>query len=347
MYAIVSDLHFHNWTAFASQSDGVNSRLQLQLDGLKQVGAYCANNGIKKLIVAGDVFHVRGSLVPSVLNPVMEAFSDMEDAGITVFAIPGNHDLESKVSDWQKSAITPLESAGVIAYHDPHYNDGIVYVPWISSLPELLITIEKFTRSGINVSETDLILHAPLNGVVKGIPDIGLMPSQLEQFGFRNVFCGHYHNHKQMSQTVWSIGALMHQTWSDVGSKAGFIVVDDDGSVTHQELSAEIPRFVDLDMRDDGFQFAPEACRGNFIRVTLDGSDEELVRTAKEGVSQLGARGALVRVVPPSVTRITRDDDVKNAGSLEAAVSLYIDKTFNNPQLQEYCNDLMRRASGD
>ena len=61
------------------------------------------------------------------------------------------------------------------------------------------------------------------------VPYGALVPERrhdLAKLGFRRVFAGHYHHHCSFEDgKVWSIGATTHQTASDIGTKAGFLLV--------------------------------------------------------------------------------------------------------------------------
>jgi hypothetical protein len=91
--------------------------------------------------------------------------------------------------------------------------DGTVMMPWIEGSTSFAQTAHRSpTRT------RDLIIHAPLNGVIRGLPDHGLDPVDVSKWGFRRVFTGHYHNHTAPMDSVISIGATTHQTWSDPGT---------------------------------------------------------------------------------------------------------------------------------
>lgn len=59
-YLLMSDLHFHAWTTFATTNEnGVNSRLQIIMsEMLRATEVHEANGGDKILVIAGDVFHL-------------------------------------------------------------------------------------------------------------------------------------------------------------------------------------------------------------------------------------------------------------------------------------------------
>lgn len=74
-YGVISDPHYHRWDAFATtNADGLNSRLEIQLDATKEAAKAMKAAGCKHMLVAGDTFHVRGAISPSVLHFVTETY---------------------------------------------------------------------------------------------------------------------------------------------------------------------------------------------------------------------------------------------------------------------------------
>lgn len=62
-YGVISDPHYHRWDAFATtNADGLNSRLEIQLDATKEAAKAMKAAGCKHMLVAGDTFHVRGAI---------------------------------------------------------------------------------------------------------------------------------------------------------------------------------------------------------------------------------------------------------------------------------------------
>src|SRR3954470_18937004 len=96
-YLLVSDLHCHSWSAFATRdADGVNSRLRIILKELERAAHVLKQARGSTIIIAGDLFHVRGQIDPEVFNPVYATIQRLAKGGFEFFAIPGNHDLKSK-----------------------------------------------------------------------------------------------------------------------------------------------------------------------------------------------------------------------------------------------------------
>lgn len=103
-FVAISDTHLHNWSQFAIPTEsGINSRLLQILKAIEEAACaadYHAPAGVVPTVYhGGDLFHVRGSLTPSVLNAVLDFFKTIHrDYGVRFRMIAGNHDLETKDS---------------------------------------------------------------------------------------------------------------------------------------------------------------------------------------------------------------------------------------------------------
>lgn len=344
-YAIVSDIHFHNWSAFSHDLEsGMNSRLNFLISEVHKIAARLKAEGGNVIFIAGDVFHVRGSVAPSVLNPVQELFEYLTANGFQVHILAGNHDLEGKHSNRLGSAITALEKVGCVCYSDgapkialTGVNVGMV--PWIENVDELKERIQQMRPKC-----SDLIIHAPMNNVIKGLPDNGLDPQWLLDQGFRNVFSGHYHNHKDFFGSVFSIGAIAHHTWGDVGSVAGSLLVDSEtGEVQH--IPSTCPSFIEL-TPDMSVEQMKERCFGNYVKARLNTSDQKALQAVREALEDAGALGVVLVPEPKPKTTERQSSAVSKSMTLAESVSAFIDKaTFNNKQgLNALCQSLLQQA---
>lgn len=354
-FGVCSDCHLHNWSAFStSLPDGTNSRLGFILKEILQAAINTKAAGGKRLYIAGDLFHVRGSVSPTVLNPAIDLFTALADNGIETRILTGNHDLESRDSEKLSSACETLRSVpGVKVVSEPmvYYDDKVVMIPWYDSMDRVRVEIEAIINQlhmanpGYNVvPDYSLILHAPLNSVIAGIPDHGFYAAELAKHGFKHVFCGHYHSHKQFPGNVFSVGATTHQTWGDVGTLAGHLVVDD-AHVAFFESSA--PKFVDFDHRWDDDE-AIERCTNNFIRVRLGAATDEEVQMIRDHVTALGAAGCVVQAIPvPKTAATTRTASAAAAPTTRQSINDWIksNSALGEP-LETLCASIMDEVEG-
>lgn len=339
-YALMADIHLHPWSAFATtNANGVNDRLQGLLDEITRASKELSDAGGEVLVMAGDVFHVRGSVSPIVLNSLIDTLADCHRRWGTRFVIiPGNHDLAGRDSERLGSAVTALqcEYVQVSASTLELPEQRVVLVPWYEKIDDLKLEIlharDELIGSTTNgtVADWDLVLHAPIDGVIDGLPAHGLSPEWLADTGFKRVFSGHYHNHKVFPMgasartEVWSIGALAHLTWSDVGTKAGFLLVGDD-KVNWRK--SHLPQFVDLAQLsvvdpDD----VPLMVDGNFVRVRVEADKSKEVEKARQELLDMGAKAVLVQPMPKAPVRdaVVGTPTIAAGSSLEVSVNEFI-----------------------
>jgi DNA repair exonuclease SbcCD nuclease subunit len=339
-YLLLSDTHYHAWDAFSKVTKtGVNSRLEIILEETERAFDTLCKAGGDTVIHAGDMFHTRGTLTPSVLNPVLDCYSNAGTSRrLSTFAIAGNHDLESN----ETRRLTAATSAVNIRFSDEaRYvpECGALMINWHPKVDGLLQAIEEAAAT-VKTNQTDLIIHAPVDNVLPSIPSHGLTADRLAGLGFRRVFAGHYHNHKAFDGGVYSIGALTHQTWSDVGSKAGFLLVYPD-RVEHHATRA--PKFVDVpfEVIDADSVELMELCDGNYVRTTIKEPTAESEAWARSKLTEAGAEGILIRSVKPtSEMTHRRSETTDGIESLQEAVMNYA-RLKGGEKLAKVCNEIM------
>lgn len=346
-YGLMSDSHNHAWSAFASTTaEGINSRLKMLLDETARCAQEVRKAGGDTIIHAGDLFHVRGSLAPSVLNPTKDAYRELIKAGFKIVILAGNHDLEGKEALRISSAITALEDVGckVINSFEAGLREveRVVLIPWTPDLNKLKDRIIEARDADPKPSEVDLVLHAPIDGVISGLPDHGLDPAWLATLGFRHVFSGHYHHHKTFAGNVHSIGAIAHHTWSDVGSKAGFLVVDDAGP---KWFKSHAPEFIEITALTDPSEI-PLIVDGNYVRAKINSSKAKDINDLRSYLESCGSKGVVIlSQKEASVTK--RDGSTVAAGaSIEVSVGSYVKASgfSNEAKLTALCQDILTEA---
>lgn len=329
IYGIVSDIHANAWSVFSTtNSDGVNSRLRITLNELLRAADTVIKSGGKTLICAGDILHTRGSIDPEVLNPVRDTFKQILAMGVSIYAIPGNHDLKSKDSRELSSSIQNLEEVSLEGTEFRIFNEPTVieiegrplgFIPWRHHREELLADLEEMSKRP-DAAELDVFIHAGIDGVLVNLNSHGLTDDVLAAFGFRHIFSGHYHHHKVMNGGVVSIGALTHQVWGDVNTKAGFLTVDgSSGDVIWHDTMA--PKFVDLSAMDE-FEMETE-CLNNYVRFRGEAMPQSQITELRNQFVAWGALGTSIQV--PKVAAATRASTAPaKARSLNESVESYV-----------------------
>lgn len=340
-YGLISDTHHHLWSAFAyTLPTGVNNRLQVTLDETRRCAAEVKKAGGDTIFHGGDLFHVRGSIAPSVLNPTMDCYREIIASGVNIVINAGNHDLEGKEAERVSSAITALEGIGCRVVNKPNYgsHDDVAIIPWIANIANLKAAIEAIDPA--DRPDCDLLLHAPIDGVIPGLPDHGLDWAYLDGLGFRRVFAGHYHHHKNVGGNVWSIGSLTPQTWSDVSAKSGFLIV------TPTEVNwfaSHAPSFVEVDGATDPAEI-PLIVDGNYVRVKINSSKASDIEAMRQFMTDSGAKGVTVlQVKGAAPTARAAGATLKAGATLEQSIGDFIKmKAFKREaDLAALCGDIM------
>jgi len=329
-HGVLSDQHCHNWSMFSKRLEsGVNSRLQITLDEMKRAAVEVKKAGGDTLFFAGDLFHTRGSMDPEVFNPTHATIKEILASGVRIYAIPGNHDNKDQDTTELGNAIQTIGGLdGFTVVTSPYvFQSGladrqpVVMIPWCRDLKGLREAVDEIRGAIADRDEMDLIIHAGIDGVLSGVPAHGLTSAEIASWGFKRVFAGHYHHHCVFEGgRVISIGALNHQTFSDVGTKAGFLIVHED-RVEYRATHA--PLFVDVtaDTEEDEL---PLIADGNYVRVRSMKLTAEQARYFRADLEGMGAKGVIFDAIREEAVARSRSA-ASSAPSLEASVANYVD----------------------
>lgn len=355
-YVILSDIHGHKWSLFSKPTaEGVNGRLQIIIDEIHRAADHAVSIGASHMVIAGDVLHVRGSIDPEVLNPLEDCFYEVLGKGLDIVAIPGNHDLAGKETTAIGNAIRTfgkMQNGGKCFIVDERPtirwmgDHRIAMFPFRATFTSLLEDMQVIANElKHHVGETDAFIHAGIDGVLPSMPDHGLTPAMLQTFGFRAVFAGDYHNHKDLGGNIYSIGALTHQTWSDLGSRAGFMVVHDDGSIKH--MATHAPRFIDVTGMTE--EEMAEAARGNYVRFSAKDMTTAEITEIRKFFEDNGSLGTSI-IATKKVATARRPGAAKAGSTLDDSVVSFVDGDATIPafidrdRLKSACVEVLAKA---
>lgn len=354
-YGVLSDTHNHGWSAFSeTDKNGINSRLQAILDETYRCAEEVKNAGGKRMYHTGDLFHVRGSVAPSVLNPTIDTYKKIiETLGVEIFILAGNHDLEFREANRNGSAVTALEGIGCKIVNETMTfgDEKVVMIPWFQNVDELKKEINQVIddiNGGMHShlhNDWTLMIHAPVDGVISGIPSHGLNSAYLGSLGFKRVFSGHYHNHKDFGNGVYSVGALTHNSWSDLGSKAGFLIVSD-SEVKWFETHA--PKFIEVDGGMDETDIILSSS-GNYVRCTVSaGASQADIEGVRQFLTDNGAKGVVI-LSQKKILEVEREEvsSIKAGASIETSISDYVGKLSagdKTEELNKLCLSILEKA---
>ncbi|EPE3294656.1 metallophosphoesterase [Escherichia coli] len=197
----------------------------IQLNGIKQAIEYSKKNGITTWIQYGDIFDVRKAITHKTMEFAREIVQMLDDAGITLHTVVGNHDMHFK------NTLTPNASTELLAkypnvkvYDKPTTVDFdgclIDLIPWMceENTGEILEHIKTSSASFC-------VGHWELNGFYfyKGMKSHGLEPDFLKTY--KEVWSGHFHTISEAANVKY-IGTPWTLTAGDENDPRGFWMFD-------------------------------------------------------------------------------------------------------------------------
>jgi len=254
---VVADLHFGR--------DGVKGVSQFTVSFKEMVKSMIAAK-LAAVVVAGDLFHSLGWFTPGTFDILSDGFLELQNAGIEVAIIPGNHDYTGAGTI---SAVTPFRKAGIPVYTDLTFATiggwNLFLLPWIPKaglksadvnisadaqdmvaqihdkivLPFYASGIEKFKETARRLPSA-AIFHASLIGFspcdtaasIVGT-DFLIDPAMFNQDCFQHVVGGHFHR-RQFDGIFGYVGAPERFDFGERGNDTGWLELQEDKRVFHE-----------------------------------------------------------------------------------------------------------------
>jgi|TARA_B100000035_G_scaffold301189_1_gene297542 DNA repair exonuclease SbcCD nuclease subunit len=223
---------------------------------------------IDTVIALGDTFDKRRSINFMSLNEAKEMwFNPLEEMGVTMHMLTGNHDIYYKNTLRINAPRELLGEYGNITVHDSPTTvvfDGlpILLLPWLCD-GNRDRSFDEITNSPANVC----MGHLELNGfeahpghVMEGGMDASVFSK------FDRVFSGHYHM-KSTKGNITYLGNPYQLYWNDYASKRGFHVFDTDTLKTTFYRNP-FDMFHKLHY-NDGVEI-PENLEGTFVKLIVE-----------------------------------------------------------------------------
>lgn len=237
------------------------------------------SNGIKNIIHLGDIVDRRKYINFLTAKRLRDDFlSPLENIGITLDIIAGNHDVYYKntnevnalkeLIDGRYYNINIYTEATTVTQED---GTPILYVPWIND------ENRAKTLKEIHDTKSQIILgHLELAGFHMYRGSIESHGDDPDLFGRFDVVCsGHYH-HKSSSSNIHYLGSHSQFTWSDHNDPRGFHILDTKTKelefvVNPYEMFAKV--WYD-DMNKDPEIINVESLKDKFIKVIVSNKND-------------------------------------------------------------------------
>ena len=229
--------------------------------------------GIKNIIDLGDTFDNRKSIDFNVWSRVRQYyFQRLEDMGITVHMILGNHCVYYKNTNEVNSPDLLLDSfhnINVISTAREVTVEGrkILMLPWINSENR-----EK-TFKVIEESDAEICMgHLELNGfeVTPGMRMEHGMDSKILS-KFKQVFSGHFH-HKSKKGNIQYLGNPYQMFWNDYKDERGFHLWNPDTTkLTMVKNPYDIfQKIFYNETTKSHLEFEIDKCKHSFVKVIVE-----------------------------------------------------------------------------
>lgn len=270
------------------------------MDLVRQQIDLATKHGCRMLICLGDVFDSRISQREEVLNAFTTILDMINESGMYLLCIPGNHDKTDYKGD--RSFLTPFAyHPGLRLYEKPtlmylSQETGLIVPVFCVPFYESSVWIEKVKRhyEKYQGEKPILLSHIAVYGSVNNDGSIvtsPITPAFLKEM-FSRVYLGHYHNAQEVSEGVIHLPSIQQNNFGEDTEK-GFTLLFEDGdfefvkAVFKEYISlkvdvdntskAELVKFLDLNSGGD-----------KRVKIEAIGSESKLKALNEELFSERG-----------------------------------------------------------
>lgn len=231
---------------------------------------------IKTLLILGDTFDRRKYINFNTLQRSKKMFFDkLDELGLTVYMLAGNHDTYYKNTNEVNSVdlllkeyknITVIDEPMTIHLNYESEADDILMIPWICA--------DNYNRclEEINNSKATLCAgHFEIAGfaMYRGHPTMeGLDRGNFRKFDW--TFSGHYH-HKSSNDDIHYLGNPMELTWQDFNDPRGFHLFDLDSRTLEfiRNPNVMFHRLVYDDGTDETVPVIVDQLKDRYVKVVV------------------------------------------------------------------------------
>jgi DNA repair exonuclease SbcCD nuclease subunit len=240
----------------------------ISLEFAKRASKYYKENGIKTIVIAGDVFHNRSEISLKTIHTAKNFFDYFIDFKIIILA--GNHDcLHKENSDI--NSICVFDGWNNIKIVDKEYfllktknNKTISFIPWGVSCLNIPNSDICFGHFEINTFYMNTFKTCEKGEESKNL---------LNKSSF--IISGHFHkkDHRiyEKGQILY-LGSPYQHNFGDTGDQRGYYIVDLDNQSFDFIENTFSPKFVKLKTEDLNKKNLSNKIKNNFVSLNLDSS---------------------------------------------------------------------------
>jgi DNA repair exonuclease SbcCD nuclease subunit len=226
-FAYTADLHLSGYSQ-DKIVDNLPERVYEIKTSVYEIGNYCIQNEIDKIIIGGDLLHNKSLIYSLAQNILLDFFRDFSK--IDFLLIDGNHDLSGKGEN-VVSALRVFNEPNVHRFSDVETSENVLFVPYSTKMVEQI----KKNSSDYLVAHFGLN-EATLNSGVSIVSDI----SAKELIGrYKVCLLAHYHKPQVLRNEkiqIYYVGSPTQKDWGEKHEEKRFLDVD-----THTNIINSIP----------------------------------------------------------------------------------------------------------
>ena len=178
----------------------LSSRFFNILNALCDMRDYCVKNKINHVLIAGDLFHKRGTIEVVVFNAIYKVLDSFYDVGIAVHLIAGNHDQVDASVIPTSSIHSFKDIAHVIEKPEYFTLDGlaeVVAIPYSKDKKFVLNSMEELREQCKDPERAILLCHVGITGGTVGSGMYSMKDEyslkDLKSNHWKYLIAGHYH----------------------------------------------------------------------------------------------------------------------------------------------------------
>jgi len=268
-FAFIADLHLSRYSQDKIEDEtNLPERLHSIKRALCEVGDYCCENDIKRIIIGGDLYHNKSIIYAIAQEIMLDFFEQYED--LEFWVLDGNHDLSGKGAD-AISALRPIRNYINVEWVTQFQtvDNDLICIPYSYDI----VNQVKQNKGRILISHFGLN-EGVLNSGISIVSDIGIK----DLIGrYELVLLGHYHKPQQIIRDdikIYYVGSLIQLDWGEKGEEKRFLVVDTDTLQVDEIPIIQYRKYIEIEMnslnKDDALKAAQQAKDdGHHVKVLM------------------------------------------------------------------------------
>ena len=288
---------------------------------------YLIENKIDTIINMGDTFDNRRNIDIQSLEWVkVNYFDRLQQMGITVHSVIGNHDIYYKdTNDVNSVDLLLREYNNIIVYKEPTtINLGgldILLLPWITEENKMR------TLEAMDTTKADVVMgHLELNGFVatRGhMMEHGMDTSVFDKF--YKVYSGHYHTRSDNGK-IYYLGNPYEMFWNDVNDTRGFHIFDTK-TIEHTPVNNPYRLFYNIYYEDTNYKlFDTREYKDKIIKVIVKKKTDQ--KQFEKFIDKLYNSGIQdLKIIENFVLTESSDFEVEETENTIGILNRYIDES--------------------